>query len=92
MDIVLTGSLGTIGKPLAQNLVHNGHPVTVSSQAERQIDIEALGAQVAISLFQDEAFLLPLSAAFRGADIVYLMEDRESIGSSLIVSFLKQNC
>ncbi|GAB2583235.1 NAD(P)H-binding protein [Spirosoma areae] len=79
MNIVLTGSLGTIGKPLTQDLVRKGHSVTViSSRAERQTDIEALGAKAAIGTFEDEAFL---SATFGGADIVYLMEAWEGIGS-----------
>ncbi|GAB3890193.1 NmrA family NAD(P)-binding protein [Larkinella knui] len=79
MNIVLTGSLGTIGKPLTQDLVRKGHSVTViSSRAERQIAIEALGAKAAIGTFQDQDFL---SATFNGADIVYLMEAWEGIGS-----------
>ena len=79
MNIVLTGSLGTIGKPLAQDLVRKGHAVTViSSKAERQTAIEAVGAKAAIGTFQDVDFL---SATFRGADVVYLMEAWEGIGS-----------
>lgn len=79
MNIVMTGSLGNIGKPLTQYLVRNGHAVTViSSKAERQKDIEALGAKAAIGTFQDVEFL---SATFKGADIVYLMEAWEGIGS-----------
>jgi nucleoside-diphosphate-sugar epimerase len=43
MKIILTGSLGHIGKPLAQELVQKGHAVTViSSNPEKQKDIEAL--------------------------------------------------
>lgn len=79
MNIVITGSLGNIGKPLTQYLLRNGHAVTViSSKAERQKDIEALGAKAAIGTFQDVEFL---SATFKGADIVYLMEAWEGIGS-----------
>lgn len=79
MNIVLTGSLGTIGKPLTQDLVRKGHSVTViSSKAERQTAIEAVGAKAAIGTFQDVDFL---SATFRGADVVYLMEAWEGIGS-----------
>jgi uncharacterized protein YbjT (DUF2867 family) len=79
MNIVITGSLGNIGKPLTQYLVQNGHAVTViSSKAERQKDVEALGAKAAIGTFQDVEFL---SATFNGADIVYLMEAWEGIGS-----------
>ena len=79
MNIVLTGSLGTIGKSLTQDLVRKGHSVTViSSRADRQADIDALGATAAIGRFQDDDFL---STTFNGADIVYLMEAWEGIGS-----------
>lgn len=72
MKIVLTGSIGNIGKPLTQELVKQGHQVTViSSTAERQKDIKALGAIPAIGSMQDVAFL---SATFKGADVVYCME------------------
>ncbi|MDQ2752534.1 MAG: NAD(P)H-binding protein [Bacteroidota bacterium] len=72
MNIVLTGSLGNISKPLAQELVQKGHSVTViSSKAERQKDIEALGAKAAIGIMEDADFL---TATFKGADIVYVME------------------
>ncbi len=79
MNIVITGSLGNIGKPLTQELVQKGHSVTViSSKAERKKDIEALGAKAAIGTMQDVDFL---SATFNGADIVYLMEAWDAIGS-----------
>lgn len=72
MNIVVTGSLGHISKPLVKELIQKGHSVTViSSKAERQKDIEALGAQAAIGTMHDADFL---SAAFKGADIVYAME------------------
>jgi len=59
--------------------VQKGHEVTVvSSKAERQADIEAIGAKAAIGTMQDVIFL---SATFKGADIVYLMEAWEGIGS-----------
>lgn len=78
MNIVLTGSLGNIGKPLAQDLVQKGHMVTViSSNAERQKDIEALGAKAAIGSIKDADFL---SVAFKGADIVYVMETLDAAG------------
>lgn len=79
MNIVVTGSLGNIGKPLTQELVQKGHTVTViSRKAERKNEIEAIGARAAIGNIQDAGFL---AAAFRGADIVYLMESWEGIGS-----------
>lgn len=72
MKIVVTGSLGHISKPLTQELVQKGHAVTViSSKAERQADIEALGAKAAIGSMEDPDFL---AATFKGADIVYVME------------------
>lgn len=78
MNIVLTGSLGNIGKPLTQELVQKGHSVTViSSNAERQKTIEALGAKAAIGSMFDANFL---AITFKGADIVYLMETMEAVG------------
>ena len=79
MNIVITGSLGNISKPLTKELVQKGHSVTViSSKAERQKAIEGLGAKAAIGSIQDADFL---TKTFRGADIVYLMEVWEGIGS-----------
>ncbi|MGC4042065.1 MAG: NAD(P)H-binding protein [Flavobacterium sp.] len=72
MKIVLTGSLGNIGKPLATQLVQNGHNVTViSSTHERKQEIESLGAEAATGSIMDIGFL---SKTFQGADVVYLME------------------
>jgi uncharacterized protein YbjT (DUF2867 family) len=72
MKITLTGSLGHISRPLAVELIGKGHTVTVvSSKAERQKEIEALGARAAIGTLQDAAFL---AGSFAGADIVYCME------------------
>ncbi|KQM41945.1 NAD(P)H-binding protein [Chryseobacterium sp. Leaf201] len=79
MNIVLTGSLGNIGKPLAAELLQKGHHVKViSSTPERRADIEAMGAEAAIGTMQDPDFL---TETFKGADIVYLMEAWEGIGS-----------
>lgn len=79
MKIVITGSLGNIGKSLTPALVQKGHLVTViSSKADRRRDIEALGAKAAIGTMQDAGFL---TTAFKDADIVYLMEAWEGIGS-----------
>ncbi|MES2574365.1 MAG: NAD(P)H-binding protein [Bacteroidota bacterium] len=78
MKIVLTGSLGNIGKPLTEELVQKGHSVTViSSSAGRQKAIEALGATVGIGSMFDADFL---AKTFKGADIVYLMETMEAAG------------
>lgn len=78
MNIVLTGSIGNIGKPLTQQLVQKGHSVTViSSNIERQPAIEALGAKAAIGSMFDVDFLYE---TFKGASIVYLMETMEAAG------------
>ena len=78
MNIVLTGSLGNIGKPLTKALVLKGHSVTViSSNAERKLAIEQMGAKAAIGSMFDLGFL---SAVFKGADRVYLMETMEAAG------------
>jgi uncharacterized protein YbjT (DUF2867 family) len=71
MKIIVTGSLGNIGNPLTQELVQKGHHVTViSSNIEKQNDIEVLGANAAIGSMEDVDFL---SSAFKDVDIVYCM-------------------
>jgi uncharacterized protein YbjT (DUF2867 family) len=71
MKIVLTGSLGHIGRPLSQELVQKGHQVTViSSNPAKQKEIESLGAKAAIGKIEDVDFL---TAAFTGADVVYCL-------------------
>ena len=72
MKFVITGSLGNISKPLTKELVAQGHSVTVISRnEEKKKDIEALGAKAAIGTMEDAGFL---TAAFKGADAVYVME------------------
>src|SRR5699024_6917046 len=71
MKIILTGSVGHIGKPLTKKLVQKGHAVTViSSSPERQTEIEALGASAAIGSVEDASFLVN---TFKDADAVYCM-------------------
>jgi uncharacterized protein YbjT (DUF2867 family) len=78
MNIVLTGSIGNIGKPLTKTLVESGHDVTViSSNADRQPAIEALGAKAAIGSMLNAEFL---AKTFQDADIVYLMETLDAAG------------
>lgn len=72
MNVVITGSLGNISKPLTQELVQEGYRVTViSSNAGKKGDIEALGARAAIGKLEDVGFL---TSTFKGADVVYAME------------------
>jgi uncharacterized protein YbjT (DUF2867 family) len=71
MKIIVTGSLGYVGKPLTEELIKKGHSVTViSSNSEKQKDIEALGAKAAIGTMEDVDFL---TETFTGADAVYCM-------------------
>lgn len=71
MKIIITGSLGNISKPLAQQLVNNGHTVTViSSKNDKRNEIETMGATAAIGSIDDVGFLVK---TFTGADAVYTM-------------------
>lgn len=71
MKVTITGSLGHIGKPLTQELVQKGYSVTViSSNPEKQKDIEAIGAISAIGSLEDVDFI---TSSFAGADVVYCM-------------------
>ena len=71
MKITLTGSLGSIGKPLAQILTEEGHSLTIiSSNPDRSQEIEAMGATPAVGKLQDVKFL---TSVFQGADAVYTM-------------------
>lgn len=82
MKIIITGSLGNIGKPLAQNLIASGHDVTiVSSNADRKADIENLGAKAAIGSVSDANFL---AATFAGADSLFAMTPPNLGGSNII--------
>ncbi|QXU47507.1 NAD(P)H-binding protein [Chryseobacterium sp. D764] len=71
MKIVITGSLGNVAKPLAQQLIAEGHTITVvSSNDARKQDIESLGATPAIGSITDVNFL---TQTFEGADAVFVM-------------------
>ena len=71
MRVIITGSLGHIGKPLAEELVQKGHTVTViSSKPEKQSAIETLGATAAIGSLENVDFL---ASTFTGADAVFAM-------------------
>lgn len=71
MKITVTGSLGHISKPLTEELVQKGHDVTViSSNPERQKEIETMGAISAIGSLEDVDFI---ATSFANADVVYCM-------------------
>ncbi len=71
MKITLTGSLGNISKPLAEQLIKEGHSVTViSSNKDKEKDIIALGARAAIGSVKNVDFL---TNAFKESDAVYCM-------------------
>jgi uncharacterized protein YbjT (DUF2867 family) len=71
MKAIVTGSLGNISKPLAQQLVQKGHTVTViSSKPEKQKDIEAMDVIASIGTLEDVDFLI---STFTGVDAVYCM-------------------
>ena len=71
MKFIITGSTGNISKPLAVNLVKNGHDVTIiTTNPEKVPGIEQLGARAAVGTIQDVGFL---AKTFTGADAVYTM-------------------
>ncbi|MGK6344021.1 NAD(P)H-binding protein [Chryseobacterium sp. DT-3] len=71
MKIIVTGSLGNTAKPLAQQLIAEGHDITVISSSEKKkSEIESLGAKAAIGSITDVNFL---AKAFEGADAVFAM-------------------
>ena len=71
MKFTITGSLGNISKPIVENLVKNGHEVTViTSNAQKAQAIEAPGAKAAIGSIADTTFL---TNAFKNADAIYTM-------------------
>ena len=71
MKIIVTGSLGNIGKPLTNELIQKGHSVIViSSNKERKLEIENLGAIPYIGSIEDVTFL---TETFEGADAVFCM-------------------
>lgn len=87
MKFTITGSLGNIGKPLIKNLVSAGHEVTViSSNADRQTEIQDLGAKAEIGSVTDADFL---ASAFTGADAIYTMTPPNMGGSDIIVNTTK---
>lgn len=84
MKIIISGSLGNIGKPLTHKLVAAGHDVTViSSSADKKEAIEKAGANAAIGSVSDAAFL---AATFNGADAIFAMTPPNLGGSNVIAN------
>jgi len=71
MKMVITGSLGNVAKPLVQQLIAEGHDITViSSNESKKSEIENLGAKAAIGSITDLDFL---TETFKGNDAAFLM-------------------
>ncbi len=71
MKLVLTGSLGNISKPLAQQLIAQGHAVTIISHSPARSDaILAKNATPVIGSLEDVDFL---TETFQAADAIYTM-------------------
>ncbi|KFF03565.1 NAD(P)H-binding protein [Flavobacterium reichenbachii] len=84
MKIIISGSLGNVGKPLAQQLVNAGHNVVVISSNENRIEaIENLGAKAAIGSVSDASFL---TQTFAGADALFAMTPPNMGGSNVILN------
>ncbi|MBL4675587.1 MAG: NAD(P)H-binding protein [Mucilaginibacter sp.] len=86
MKITTAGSLGNVSQPLVRLLIAAGHDVTViSSNADKQSAIEALGAKAAIGSISDAGFL---TRAFTGADAVYTMTP-PAMGQNIVENIAK---
>lgn len=82
MKIIITGSLGNVAKPLVQQLIGEGHDITVISSNETKKDeIEALGAKAAIGSIADLNFLVK---TFEGANAAFLMTPPNMGGVNIV--------
>lgn len=82
MKIIITGSLGNVAKPLAQQLIAEGHDIMViSSNDNKKNEIEALGATAAVGSITDLDFLVK---AFEGADAAFLMTPPNMGGTGIV--------
>jgi len=71
MKVIITGSLGHIGKPLSRALVQSGNSVTIISRnADKRSEIEQLGATAAVGSLTDVHFL---ASTLTGANAVFCM-------------------
>jgi len=84
MKIIISGSLGNIGKPLTTKLVKAGHDVTViTSSADKKTAIEALGAEAAVGSVSDSDFL---TQTINGADALFAMTPPNLGGQNVIAN------
>jgi uncharacterized protein YbjT (DUF2867 family) len=68
---LIMGSIGNISKVIIEGLVKKGQSVQViTSNQDRKIEIEKLGAKALVGNLQDETFV---QTAFKQADVVYTM-------------------
>ncbi|KQT23780.1 NAD-dependent dehydratase [Chryseobacterium sp. Leaf405] len=82
MKIIITGSLGNVAKPLAQQLIAEGHDIKIiSSNESKKNEIEALGAKAAIGSITDLDFLVK---TFEGADAAFLMTPPNMGGINIV--------
>lgn len=82
MKIIITGSLGNVAKPLTQQLIAEGHDITViSSNENNKTKIEALGACGAIGSITDLDFL---TKTFQNADAAFLMTPPNLGGTDIV--------
>lgn len=87
MKIIITGSLGNVAKPLAEQLIAENHDITiVSSKESKRSEIESLGAQAAIGSISDLNFL---KETFNGADSVFLMTPPLVSESNIVENTIK---
>jgi len=87
MKIIITGSLGNVAKPLAEQLVAENHDITIiSSKESKRSEIESLGAQAAIGSISDLNFL---KETFNGADSVFLMTPPLVSESNIVENTIK---
>lgn len=84
MKIIVTGSLGNIGKKLTTELLNAGNQVTVvTSSADRKSEIEALGAVAAVGYVCDAEFL---AQTFIGSDAVFAMTPPNLGGQNVVAN------
>lgn len=85
MKIIITGSLGNISKPLAQELIAKGQEVTiVTRNAGNREEIHQLGADTAVGSVEDAGFL---KQVFAGADAVYAMTPPNFAATDMIAYY-----